>query len=62
MLHSVKTYVSDRRQGIIKVAGIAGGVYLVRRYMLDRFQEMQEKLQEERVARERCVTLSTSKP
>ena len=53
MLHTIKTYVSDRRKGITKVVGIAGGVYLLRRYMLDRFHEMQEKLQEERQAHER---------
>lgn len=53
MLHALKTYVNDRRQGTVKIAGIAGGVYMVRRYTMDRWQEMQEKLQEERVARER---------
>ena len=55
MLDAVKTYVGDRRKGIAEAAGIAGGLYLVRRYMIDRFQEMQQKLEEERLARERCV-------
>jgi peroxin-3 len=56
MLHAIKTHVGERRKAFAKAAGIAGSVYLVRRYMVDRFQEMQDKLQEERVARERCVS------
>jgi peroxin-3 len=61
MLHAVKTYVGDRRKGIVKAAGIAGGVYLVRRYMMNRFQEMQDKLQEERLARERYLSFATTR-
>ncbi|KAF8876836.1 Peroxin-3-domain-containing protein [Infundibulicybe gibba] len=51
MLHSIKTYIHDRRSGLSKVAGLAGGLYVVRGYVKDRLEEVKDRLEEERVAR-----------
>lgn len=55
MLTSVRTFVSDRQKGLVKAAGVVGGLYLVRQYIRDRLDEVKEKLEEERVARDKCV-------
>lgn len=55
MLTSVKTFVSNRQKGLVKTAGIVGGLYLGRQYIRDRLDEVKEKLEEERVARDKCV-------
>ncbi|KAF9461116.1 Peroxin-3 [Collybia nuda] len=52
MLSSVKTFVSTRRQGLTKAAGIVGGLYLVRQYITDRLDEVKNRLEEEKVARD----------
>ncbi|KAF8624723.1 hypothetical protein AX17_007054 [Amanita inopinata Kibby_2008] len=52
MLQSVKTYVYDRRKGLSQTAGFVGGIYLVRRYVNDRLEELKVKMEQERLARE----------
>jgi peroxin-3 len=53
MLKSVKTYLYDRRKGLSKAAGFAGGAYLVGRYISERLEEVKERVAQERLARDK---------
>ncbi|GLB45164.1 putative peroxin-3 [Lyophyllum shimeji] len=52
MLSSVKKFVSERRKGLATAAAVAGGVYVVRGFVRDRLEEIKDRLERERVARE----------
>ncbi|RDB15472.1 Peroxisomal biogenesis factor 3 [Hypsizygus marmoreus] len=52
MLRSVKTFVSERRKGLGKAAAVVGGVYFVRGYIRDRLEEVKDRLEQERAARD----------
>ncbi|KII91963.1 hypothetical protein PLICRDRAFT_173744 [Plicaturopsis crispa FD-325 SS-3] len=52
MLKSVKTYVYDRRGGLAKTTGVVAGAYLVGRYVVERLEEVKEKVMEDRIARD----------
>lgn len=51
MLESVKVYVYERRNVVPKTATVLCSLYLVRRYIAERLEEVKEKLELERVAR-----------
>ncbi|KAJ3840420.1 Peroxin-3 [Lentinula raphanica] len=46
------SYLDSHRNGLKKAAGIAGGLYLIRGYIRARLEEVQEKMEEERLARD----------
>lgn len=52
MLESTKKYVYDRRKGLLKGAGYAGGLYLLSQYVAARIEDFREKIKQERAARE----------
>ncbi|KAF8068610.1 Peroxin-3 [Lyophyllum atratum] len=52
MLTSVRSFVSERRKGLSKAAVIVGGAYIVRSYVRDRLEEVKDRLEQERMARE----------
>ncbi|TFK52868.1 Peroxin-3 [Heliocybe sulcata] len=52
MLDSTRKYVSDRRKGLTKAAGYAGGLYLLSQYVSARIEDFREKVKQERAARE----------
>lgn len=60
MFHSVRTYVYDRRRGLCKSAAVVGGVYLVKRYISDRLEEVKNKVIQERAARDKYISISLS--
>jgi peroxin-3 len=55
MLDSVSNYLSERRKGFVRSAGVAGGLYLVGQYAAARVADMRDTVQERRVAREKYV-------
>lgn len=55
MLDSVSNYLSERRKGFVRSAGVVGGLYLVGQYAAARVADMRDSVQEHRVAREKCV-------
>ncbi|KAG6867655.1 hypothetical protein C0993_012674 [Termitomyces sp. T159_Od127] len=52
MLTSTKNFFYKRRKGLTKAATIVGGVYAVRGYFRDRFEEVKDRLEQERAARD----------
>lgn len=52
MLDSIRIYVYDRRWRLTKAAGVAGGVYLCGRYVLDRLKDAREAVTQEKQARD----------
>jgi peroxin-3 len=52
MIHSARNYLYDRRRGLAKTAGVVGGAYLIGRYVVERLEEVREKVMLERVARD----------
>ncbi|KAJ4477220.1 Peroxin-3 [Lentinula aciculospora] len=46
------SYLENHRTGLKKAAGIAGGLYLVRGYIHARLEEVKEKLDEDKLARD----------
>jgi hypothetical protein len=56
MLQSMKTYVYERRRGLGKSAAVVGGVYLVGRYVTERLEEVRDKVVQDQIARDRCVS------
>ncbi|KAJ3997415.1 Peroxin-3 [Lentinula boryana] len=46
------SYLESHRNGLKKAAGIAGGLYLVRGYIHARLEEVKDKIEEERLARD----------
>lgn len=53
MFESIGKYFYDRRRGFAKAAGFFGGAYLIGRYVLDRLEEIRERVMQERAAREK---------
>ncbi|KAF9065593.1 Peroxin-3, partial [Rhodocollybia butyracea] len=49
---SMISYLERHRNGLRKAAGITGGLYLVRGYVKERLEEVKEKMEQERLARE----------
>ena len=55
MLDSVSNYLSERRKGFVRSAGVVGGLYLVGQYAASRVTDMKDTVLEKRVAREKYV-------
>lgn len=55
MLNSVSNYLSERRAGFVRSAGVAGGLYLVGQYAAARVADMRDSVLEHRGAREKYV-------
>ena len=53
MFNSVTNYVYDRRKRLARTAGVVGGLYLVGQYASARIADMRDRVQEERLAREK---------
>jgi peroxin-3 len=62
MLDSVSNYLSERRKGFVRSAGVAGGLYLVGQYAAARVADMRDTVQEQRVAREKYVQVGSLSP
>ncbi|TDL27835.1 hypothetical protein BD410DRAFT_781743 [Rickenella mellea] len=52
MLESLRKYVYDRRRTFSTFVGIASGLYMVGRYVADRFEEIREQVLQERQAKD----------
>ncbi|KAF8500240.1 Peroxin-3 [Russula emetica] len=52
MLDSVSNYLSERRKGFVRSAGVVGGLYLVGQYAASRAADMRDSVLEQRGARE----------
>ncbi|KAG5734017.1 Peroxisomal biogenesis factor 3 [Termitomyces sp. T112] len=52
MLISTKDFFYKRRRGLTRAATIIGGAYIVRRYFRDRLDEVKDRLEQERAARD----------
>ncbi|KAG6865689.1 hypothetical protein C0991_000303 [Blastosporella zonata] len=52
MLTGAKNFFYERRKGLTKVAVIVGGAYAVRGYVQDRLEEVKERLEQDRMAKE----------
>jgi peroxin-3 len=52
MFSSLKTYIGDRKAGIAKTAGVVGGLYVAKRYISDRLEEVKARLEQERAAKD----------
>jgi peroxin-3 len=61
MLQPLTGYVYERRHGLTKAAGVAGAFYLIGYYVKDRLEEIRDKVNEQRAARERRVISDTGK-
>lgn len=55
MIQPVKRYLYDRRRGFAKTAGLVGGAYFVGRYVVERLEDVKEKVMQERLARDGSV-------
>lgn len=53
MLFGLPEYLYERRTGLKRAAGYVGGVYLVGRYVVERLDEIREKVVEDRTARDK---------
>jgi peroxin-3 len=62
MLDSVSNYLSERRKGFVRSAGVVGGLYLVGQYAASRVADMRDTVLEKRVAREKYVQVCSLTP
>jgi peroxin-3 len=62
MLDSVSNYLSERRKGFVRSAGVVGGLYLVGQYAAARVTDMRDSVLEKRVAREKYVLVGSLSP
>jgi peroxin-3 len=62
MLDSVSNYLSERRKGFVRSAGVVGGLYLVGQYATARVADMRATVLEKRVAREKYVQVGSLSP
>jgi peroxin-3 len=53
MNNPLTNYFYERRRGLAKTAGIAGGVYVLSGYIKQRLEEMRDHMVEDRAAREK---------
>ena len=53
MFLGIPQYLNERRAGITRFAGYVGGVYLVGRYVVERLDELREKVVQDQNAREK---------
>lgn len=49
------------RINIPKAIGVIGTVYMVRKYVSDRFEDVKEQMEQERTAKDKCVPISLLK-
>lgn len=56
MFHAVRSYITDRRQGIAKAAVVTGGLYIVKGFVRERLDDVKDRLEQERQAREKYVS------
>ena len=59
MIDSVSNYLSERRKGFVRSAGVVGGLYLVGQYATARVADMRNTVLEKRVAREKYVQVAS---
>lgn len=59
MLDSVSSYLSERRKGFVRSAGVVGGLYLLGQHGVRRVADIRESVLERRVAREKYVQVSS---
>ncbi|KAG6808955.1 hypothetical protein H0H92_002242, partial [Tricholoma furcatifolium] len=52
MLTSAKNFLCERRKGLTKAIAIVGGAYVVKGYIRDRLEEVKDRLEQERLARD----------
>ncbi|TFY75166.1 hypothetical protein EWM64_g8847 [Hericium alpestre] len=52
MFSAMSSYLYDRRKGLAKTAGFVGGAYLVGRYVMQRLEDVRNRVMEQRAARE----------
>lgn len=52
MIQALRTYIYDRRSGLVKTAAAVGGFYIVKRYVSARLEEAKEGVMEEQQARD----------
>jgi len=62
MLDSVSNYLSERRKGFVRSAGVVGGLYLVGQYAATRVADMRDNVLEQRAAREKYVQAGSLSP
>lgn len=53
MIQALRTYIYDRRSGLVKTAAAVGGFYIVKRYVSARLEEAKEGVMEEQQARDK---------
>ncbi|KAF7778430.1 hypothetical protein Agabi119p4_2775 [Agaricus bisporus var. burnettii] len=52
MFSTLRNYVVDRKSGIAKTVGFAGGLYIAKNYIGDRLEEVKVRLEQERTAKD----------
>lgn len=57
MFSTLRNYVVDRKSGIAKTVGFAGGLYIAKNYIGDRLEEVKVRLEQERTAKDRQVRI-----
>ena len=62
MFDSVSNYLSERRKGFVRSAGVVGGLYLVSQYAATRAADMRDFVVERRAAREKYVQFGSLSP
>lgn len=55
MFESIRGYLYGRRRTLAKTAGLLGGLYLLARYIMQRIEEVREKVIQDRLARDGYV-------
>ena len=54
-LKSIRTWIWDRRRGLLTTAGFLGGFYLLSQYVWLRLEEIRDKVMQDRSAKEKYV-------
>lgn len=53
MLHAVTNFFKERQQGVTRTAAYLGGAYLAGKYVVNRLEEVREKVMQDRLVREK---------
>ena len=53
MLYSLGAYIYERRRGLTRIAGYAGGTYAVTRYIAEMLGEVRDGMVQDRLARDK---------